>query len=54
MSDVLVFPEFTFNAPAEINSNDLYKDLYFTTHEFKKFWKMSNPKEGKEKRGEVE
>ena len=54
LSDVLVFPEFTFNAPAEINSNDLYKDLYFTTHEFKKFWKTGKPREGKEKRDGAE
>lgn len=39
LSDVLIFPEFTFNAPNTITNDDPYKMLYFTTHDNAKFWK---------------
>lgn len=40
LSDVLIFPEFTFNAPNTITNDDPNKALYFTTHENAKFWKI--------------
>lgn len=39
LSDVLIFPNFSFNAPNKIANDDPLKQLYFTTHESAKFWK---------------
>lgn len=39
LSDVLVFPRFSFNAPEKILDDDPYKSLYFCTHDKKKSWK---------------
>lgn len=39
LSDVLIFPQFSFNAPNTIQSDDPNKVLYFTTHDSAKFWK---------------
>ncbi|CCF60614.1 hypothetical protein KAFR_0K02580 [Kazachstania africana CBS 2517] len=41
LSDILVFPEFSFNAPYTIENDDLHKEMYFTTHESTKFWKAA-------------
>lgn len=39
LSDILVFPEFSFKAPNEILNDDPNSSLYFTTHDSLKFWK---------------
>ncbi|CAI1539561.1 hypothetical protein SEUBUCD646_0J02680 [Saccharomyces eubayanus] len=39
LSDVLVFPKFSFNCPNEIANDDPYKKLYFITHLAAQFWK---------------
>ncbi|EJS43060.1 hoc1p [Saccharomyces arboricola H-6] len=39
LSDVLVFPKFSFNCPNEIANDDPYKKLYFITHLASQFWK---------------
>ncbi|CCE63843.1 hypothetical protein TPHA_0F03630 [Tetrapisispora phaffii CBS 4417] len=39
LSDVLVFPAFSFNAPKEITNQDPNKSYYFCHHEKKKSWK---------------
>lgn len=46
LSDVLVFPQFSFNAPDEVKNDDPNKPLYFTTHKGRKSWKTAPKVEG--------
>lgn len=41
LSDVLVFPKFSFNAPSksEIGNSDIYKSIYLVSHKAQKPWK---------------
>lgn len=47
MSDVLIFPEFSFNAPLEFDKTDLKKNMYLVHHEGNKFWKTAPKVENK-------
>lgn len=46
ISDILVFPSYSFNAPSEIKNNDAWKNLYFASHKGKKSWKAVPKVEG--------
>lgn len=46
LSDVLVFPSFSFNAPTTIKKDDAKKSLYFITHKGRKSWKTAPKVEG--------
>ena len=39
LSDILVFPKFSFNCPNQIDNDDPHKKLYFITHLATQFWK---------------
>ncbi|KZV10341.1 HOC1 [Saccharomyces cerevisiae] len=39
LSDVLVFPKFSFNCPNQIDNDDPHKKFYFITHLASQFWK---------------
>lgn len=41
LSDVLVFPWFSFNAPTDARNDDPHNPLYFTTHKGRKSWKAA-------------
>ncbi|CCH59826.1 hypothetical protein TBLA_0B10090 [Henningerozyma blattae CBS 6284] len=40
LSDILVFPSFSFNAPEQMSDEDTNKALYFTIHKAEKSWKV--------------
>ncbi|CDH18093.1 related to glycosyltransferase HOC1 [Zygosaccharomyces bailii ISA1307] len=46
VADLLVFPAFSFSAPAEIKNDDDRKALFLTHHEAKKSWKSVPKVEG--------
>lgn len=46
LSDVLVLPSFSFNAPSTIKQDDPNKLLYFATHAGRKSWKTAPKVEG--------
>ncbi|CCD22537.1 uncharacterized protein NDAI_0A03800 [Naumovozyma dairenensis CBS 421] len=41
ISDVLIFPEFSFKAPLEFDKTDMKRNLYLVHHEGAKFWKAA-------------
>mgnify|MGYP001190245624 FL=1 len=46
LSDVLVFPSFSFNAPSIVKKDDPNRSLYFITHKGRKSWKTAPKVEG--------